>query len=262
MAAPGLSAAASAVRRYDPDRFFTALFAPPERRETLLLLYAFNHELARAREVASEPLLALIRLHWWREVVLGEAKRHELATPLAAALAEGRLERADLLAMIEAREAEAAPIETRAAWLAYAEGSAGSLAVAAGHALGAMGDELHRLRALGAAYGVAGVLRSVAVLARAGRCLLPQDVLGGHGLTVHDVIAAPNRAAPAMADLAADGRAWCAAGRGRMRREIRAAALVGVLARRDLARVGRPGAERRNFRDKVAVMSAAVTGSV
>jgi phytoene synthase len=132
--------------------------------------------------------------------------------------------------------------------------------VAAGHALGAVGDELHRLRALGAAYGVAGVLRSVRVLARAGRCLLPQDVLGGHGLTIHDVIAAPDRAAPVLADLAADGRAWRAAGRGRTRRQIRAAALPGVLARRDLARIGRPGAERRTMADRLAVIASAATG--
>ena len=37
------------VRRHDPDRFLTALFAPPDRRDALLTLYAFNHELARAR---------------------------------------------------------------------------------------------------------------------------------------------------------------------------------------------------------------------
>ena len=84
-------AIAALVRRHDPDRFLTALFAPAERRDALLALYAFNHELARAREVASEPPLALIRLQWWREVVEGEAKRHEVATPLSAAIAAGAL---------------------------------------------------------------------------------------------------------------------------------------------------------------------------
>ena len=46
------------VRRHDPDRFLTALFAPAERRDALLVLYAFNHELARAREVADLADLA------------------------------------------------------------------------------------------------------------------------------------------------------------------------------------------------------------
>ena len=65
------------VRRHDPDRFLSALFAPPEKRPALLALYAFNHELARAREAAREPALALIRLHWWREVVQGAPRQHE-----------------------------------------------------------------------------------------------------------------------------------------------------------------------------------------
>jgi 15-cis-phytoene synthase len=32
------------VRRNDPDRFLTALFAPAEKRDALLTLYAFNHD--------------------------------------------------------------------------------------------------------------------------------------------------------------------------------------------------------------------------
>src|ERR1700744_6202632 len=97
-------AIAALVHRYDPDRFLTALFAPPAKRDALLLLYAFNHELARAREVVSEPPLALIRLQWWREVVEGVRRRHEVAEPLGVAVAEGVLDRAHLLALIDARE--------------------------------------------------------------------------------------------------------------------------------------------------------------
>ena len=67
-----------------------ALFAWISPRFVLALLYLFNHELARAREVASEPILALIRLNWWREVVEGQTKHHEIATPLRAAPPAGR----------------------------------------------------------------------------------------------------------------------------------------------------------------------------
>src|SRR3954466_2319838 len=106
-------AIAALVRRHDPDRFLTPLFAPPERRDALLTLYALNHELARAREAVSEPPLALIRLQWWREVVEGARRRHEIADPLTAAIEAGMLDRADLLALIGARESEAEPaIET------------------------------------------------------------------------------------------------------------------------------------------------------
>src|ERR1700733_11991908 len=101
-----LSIVGALVRRADPDRFLTALFAPPDRREALLTLYAFNNELARARASTSQPMLAMIRLQWWREVVEGVAKSHEVATPLTALLEAGILDRAESLALIDAREAE------------------------------------------------------------------------------------------------------------------------------------------------------------
>src|SRR3954454_22001238 len=94
------------VRRHDPDRFLTALFAPAPRRDALMVLYAFNHELARARTVASETPLALIRLQWWREVVEGGARRHEVPPPVSRAIAAGALPAERLLPLIEAREAE------------------------------------------------------------------------------------------------------------------------------------------------------------
>ena len=138
-------AIAALVRRHDPDRFLTALFAPPDQRDALLTLYAFNHELARAREVVSEPPLALIRLQWWREVVEGARRRHEVAEPLRAALDAGELDRGDLLRVIDAREAEAAPaFETMTDWRDYLFGSAGGVAVAAGRLLGAPDPETLR----------------------------------------------------------------------------------------------------------------------
>src|SRR5579871_192001 len=142
---------AAVVRRCDPDRFLTALFAPAEKRDALFALYAFNHELARAREVASEPPLALIRLQWWREVVEGAQRRHEVAEPLRAAIDAGALVRDDLLAMIDAREAEAEPsFDSLNEWRAYVMGSAGGVAVAAARLLGAVDPE--SVRPLGAAY--------------------------------------------------------------------------------------------------------------
>ena len=67
----------SRLCRADPDRHFATLFAPARARENLALLYLFNHELARAREVASNQMLALIRLQWWREVVQGQPRERK-----------------------------------------------------------------------------------------------------------------------------------------------------------------------------------------
>lgn len=261
MSAPELSPAAQIVRAHDPDRFLATLFAPPDRREALFTLYAFNHELARAREVASEPTLGLIRLQWWREVVEGTEKRHEVATPLSAALAEGRLPRPLLLEMLAARETEADDtIPTRAAWLAYLHGTAGALAEAAAHAL--TGHAAPRIRLLGTAYGIAGLLRSTAILAAQGRCLLPDDTLATHHTSRHAITAGRDtpQVHAALADLAAEGRSLLHSAGGFLPRPAIAAALPAILARRDLRH---PGQMRpRTLPDRLAVVAGAVLGRV
>ena len=251
------------VQRHDPDRFFTALFAPAIHRETLFVLYATNHELARAREVVSNPMLALIRLQWWREVAEGARRRHEVAGPLGEALDEGRLEAADILAMIDGREAEAEPVESVAAFEAYVQAAAGGVAVAAGRALGAAPAAVGALRAIGSAYGVSGVLRSVPALARQSRTVLPADALADAGLTDADVFANPadRRLAPVADRLRAIGQAWLCAGRSqRLPRSVLAAALPGVLAHRDLEHTH--VMTLRTFGDKAAITAAAILGRI
>jgi len=253
---------AALVRRHDPDRFLTALFAPPDQRDDLLALYAFNHELARAREVVSEPPLALIRLQWWREVVEGARRHHETAAPLGDALDRGALLPADLLPVIEAREMEAEPaIATLEDWRRYVLAGAGGLAVAAARLLGHAEPET--LRPLGAAYGVAGVLRSLHALAAQQRCLLPVDLLEEQGFSPEAAMATPD-AEPVRRvrqRLAAEGRALLAAGPRWVRGRATAAALPAVLARRDLARWQLPAGPRR-LSDRLAVAAAGFTGRI
>jgi len=263
-----LSACAEIVRRHDPDRFLTALFAPLGAREALFTLYAVNHELARAREVVSNPMLALIRLQWWREVAEGARRRHDVAGPLGDALDSGALHAPDLLAMIDGREAEADLIETEAAFSDYVRATAGGVTVAAGRALGAGAPALEALRDLGAAYGAAGILRSIPALAQQSRCMLPQDVLTQHGLSPADVIAGPRnpRLTPVRARIAAIGSGWLAAGRAaRLPKAALPAALPAVLARCDLRRDLLRDAERpsaRGIGDRLWVTIAAVRGRV
>lgn len=221
-----LSRVGELARQHDPDRFFTSLFAPAAARPALWALYAFNHELARARETVREPMMAMIRLQWWREVVEGAAKRHEVATPLRDTIEAGSLREADLLALIDARE-EDVP-ETDDSWLAYVDQTAGTLAVAAGHAMGA--SDTAAIRAAGVAYGAAGVLRNRAF---AGQASIP---------ALHD------------AGLAALATARA----GRIARSTFPAALPAVFAGRDLKRE-RP-VRHRAIGDKLAVTLAALTG--
>ena len=95
------------IRRVDPDRWLTSRFiGDPAARADVIALYAFDHELARARRVGSTPLLAEIRLTWWREVLDqifmdAPVRRHPGAEALAAAVRRHDLPRAPLEAMID-----------------------------------------------------------------------------------------------------------------------------------------------------------------
>lgn len=224
-----LSPAGTIVQKHDPDRFLTALFAPAAAREALFALYAFNHEIARARDLVREPMAAMIRWHWWREVVDGARRRHEVAGPVGEALDGGALRPADLHAIIDGRETEIDGIDTLDAWRGYVLATAGAVAVAAAHALAAVDPATElRVRQLGAAYGAAGLIRAAPALARQERALLP----------------------PGGVEVAREeGRAWLRA--GSVPRAIRPAILVAALARRDLARDAHP--VPRGLGDKLAV---------
>ena len=101
-----LSACGRQVRRYDNDRYLTALFASGDRREALFALAAFNLEIAKIAEVVSEPMLGEMRLQWWREAIdeiaAGHARKHEVVEPLAAATRRFDLPIRDLHPMDEA----------------------------------------------------------------------------------------------------------------------------------------------------------------
>jgi len=127
---PDESPLADLVRRHDRDRYQTALFAPAERRGALLALYAFNYEIARVREIVSEPMLGQIRLQWWREVLdaayAGTPPRsHPVVVPLAAAIREFELSRGYFDRLIDSRERDLAdvPPASLAILEAYAEES-------------------------------------------------------------------------------------------------------------------------------------------
>ncbi|HEX7006379.1 MAG TPA: phytoene/squalene synthase family protein [Alphaproteobacteria bacterium] len=193
---PRPSACAELVRRYDHDRYLTALFAPADRREALFALYAFNHEIAKTRETVSEPLLGRIRLQWWREAVAdiyaGRTRRHEVVEPLARAVDAYDLPRMPFDRLIDARELDLAdaPPATLEALDAYAEATGGGVVELALHALGAADPAaLTAGREVGIAWALTGLARAVPFHARARRQYLPEAVMAAARADSRDLFA-------------------------------------------------------------------------
>ena len=166
-----LNACAEIVRTGDPDRFLAAMAAPPAARVVLFPIYALNVEVSRAPWVTAEPMIAEIRLQWWRdaldEIASGAApRRHEVVEPLSRVLdADGaRL----LQPVIDARRWEIArePFASEAQLLGHLADGAGGLMWVAARALGATDEAA--VRGVGLAGGIAAWLGAVPAFRAAG----------------------------------------------------------------------------------------------
>ena len=184
-----LSYCADLVRRYDRDRYLTALFAPAERREGLFSLYAFNHEIARTREVVSEATLGEIRLQWWRQALdtLYEGGRveHEVASALGRAIHDFGLERKRFDRLIDGRAFDLgdAPPPDIHGLKRYAEETSSNLTTLACQTLGyPSGPAYLAGRHVGLGWALVGLLRAVPFHARAGRVYLPRNLLDQAGV--------------------------------------------------------------------------------
>ncbi len=179
-----LAATAALVERGDADRFLAAMAAPVAVRPALFTLYAFNLEVARAPWITREPLIARMRLQWWRDVVAeaaaGAAPRaHEVAGPLAALIRERALPGAVFATLITAREwdIDGAPFASEEDLIGHIDRGAGSLAVLAALALGGDPAQEVALREAAIAGGIANWLLAVPALTAAGRAPLAHATL-------------------------------------------------------------------------------------
>ncbi|WP_375257667.1 squalene/phytoene synthase family protein [Citreimonas sp.] len=201
-------ACAALVERGDPDRFAATMAAPVPVRAVLFPLYAFNVEVSRAPWVTAEPMIAEMRLQWWRDVLdeIAEGqgvRRHEVATPLSRVLDADAARRLD--ALIEARRWDISPQahEDDAALDAYLDATGGTLLRVAAHALG--DTDGRAAQALGRAAGLAAYLRAVPDLQARNRIPLvdgrPEGIvaLARRGLSWLDEARAARHAVPRLA---------------------------------------------------------------
>lgn len=193
-----LSYCGELVRNLDHDRFLTALFAAEPAREYLFVLYAFNLEVARIRDMVSEPLLGEIRLQWWREgidaIYAGQGVRaHPVLQGLDVTIQQCGLPRMPFDTLIDARARVFAqsPPASLAELESYAEAiSAGIMRLALDIIGGGIPDLA--LRHAGLAWGLTGLLRAIGFHALKRQIFLPMDVMQAEGLSAEDVFAFHN----------------------------------------------------------------------
>lgn len=155
-----------AARAGDPDRYLAALYAPEPARGVMIALAAFSADLDRIVSAVREPLLAEIRLQWWRDALSsaqrGDATGHPIADRLAPHLASNLLPPGLLQGMIDAapRPDLAALAADPQALNAHLNKSAGAAFGLAARALGAThSDPLDAAcRNAAASYGLAQAL--------------------------------------------------------------------------------------------------------
>jgi phytoene synthase len=195
------------VQRCDPDRFATVIFAPPDRREALFALYAFNLEIARVPEIVSAPILGQIRLQWWRDMIEAQYEGRKLPHPVAGILgrAIGEYDLSpdlfDRLLMARERDLTLAPLADLTALEAYVEDTAAALAFLALAILGSRDDESREAaRHVALGWGLTGLLRAVPFHAASGRLYLPLDLLARHGLSPDAVMA--GKRSPGLCEVA------------------------------------------------------------
>ena len=185
-----ISYCASEVKAYDPDRYLTALFAPKGYREAIFSLYAFNSDIARTRELVSEPILGQIRLKWWDETISsiyeGETINHPVVMELAKAIKKFELVSKPFYDLIKARSFDLndSPLENIDELEAYALNTSGVLSRLAMNVLGySKGAPIKAANLIGTAWALIGLMRSVGFHAQNKRVYIPESLIMNYNLS-------------------------------------------------------------------------------
>ncbi|MCO5145800.1 MAG: phytoene/squalene synthase family protein [Aquamicrobium sp.] len=243
------------LRRSDPDRYLSTLYAPQAVRADLTALYLFNAEIASIRDRIREPLPGEVRIQWWRDMLAGgkpaaggyplaEAlldaiQRHNLPLDAFDRYLEARIfdlyddpmpSRADL----EGYCGETASAVIQLAALMLEPEAAPAFAPAAGHA--------------GCAQAIAGLVRLMPLHRARGQCYVPGDILAAAGASRDDIAGtgeseAARRALAAFIELGREHAARFAEAAKGMPVSLRPAFLPASLAFPYLKRAAAAGAQ-------------------
>lgn len=178
------------LRDGDRDRYLCALLTPDSHRAPVAALYAFNMEVARIRDVVTEPMLGEVRLQWWKDLIDSEsdAERagHPVASALLRAIGDHGLPRQTLINILEARQFDLYddPMPDRNTFEGYAGETASALVHLCSRVLDAdesagSGDAAGHA---GVAQLVGGLLLLLSTHRARGQLYIPGDLLSAVGL--------------------------------------------------------------------------------
>lgn len=242
-----------ALRRSDPDRYLSTLYAPQPVRGDLETLYRFNAEIAAIRDRIREPLPGEVRIQWWRDALAGgeaAAGGYPLAEALLAVIERHSLPLDAFDRYLDARifDLYDDPMPTRSDLEGYCGETASALIQ-----LAALMLEPEAAPAFAAAAGHAGCAQAIAGLVRLlplhrarGQCYVPADILAAAGASRDDIVAAgdgeaASRAVGAFVELGREHAARFEAEAKGMPASLRPAFLPASLARPYLERAAAAG---------------------
>ena len=235
------------VRNADHDRYLSALYAPVDKRGSLLALYAFNAEIAGIRDRIREALPGEVRLQWWRDVIASNAPDagagHPLAEALTAAIRDHNLPRPAFDNYLEARifDLYDDPMPSPTDLEGYCGETASALIQLAALVLGP--NEAPRFAELaghaGCAQAITGLLLLLPLHRARGQCYVPVDILTAVGSSPQEFLAgdgaATGRAVTAMIALAQEHLAAFERGAAALPQSLRPAFLPLALTKAYLA---------------------------
>ncbi len=189
-----LSYCGNLVQTHDRDKFLISLFAPAHSREDIWALFAFNHEIAKTREIVSETTLGLIRLQWWRDAISNIYNeeippQHEILKPLALTIKRHNLPREHFDALIYAREFDLEDVRpgNLEGLMNYADFTTTPLLKLA-VIICADNLDLEVIQPIAINFSLAGILRATPHLMRQNRYLLPGDLIKKYNITNKNII--------------------------------------------------------------------------
>jgi 15-cis-phytoene synthase len=242
---------ADTVRAADPDRYLASLYAPEDRRRSLLALYCFNAEISSVRDRIREPMAGEIRLQWWRDAIAAPAAEltgNPVADELRTAIFRHDLPHRAFDDMLAARifDLYDDPMPDRTTLEGYCGETASALIQLASLVLDASAVPPHSELAghAGCALAIAGMIRMLPVHRSRGQCYLPRDLLAAAGLTAEEFVSgeageAHRRAVSAMIALAREHLEVFRRSAGRLPQSLRPAYLPVAMTGRYLEKIER-----------------------